>query len=161
MLTKIDGNVPSTGEELKDVKRVTRKMSALIRYAAASRDRRLVTEAVDAKLDAEREGGLTLIAMAQKGERQGQGGDRKSKSSTTILKLDDLGISPDDSSRWQAIARLDDVAFSRRKHQAVQRAWSAWEKEKREGGVEDEEDDGIEKCGEKTICPGCGQPLKH
>ena len=44
--------------------------------------------------------------MCGRGELATQGGDRKSKSSESILKLQDIGISLDQSSQWQRVARL-------------------------------------------------------
>ena len=49
--------------------------------------------------------GELLKEMKERGERdRGAGGDRKSLSSPTIVKLPDLGVTRDQSSKWQKLA---------------------------------------------------------
>jgi hypothetical protein len=46
------------------------------------------------------------------GARNGhEAGDRKSKSSGTTLKLEDLGITRDQSSKWQKLAEIPEAEF--------------------------------------------------
>ena len=54
---------------------------------------------------AERKAGGMLAEMAAKGERANRGGDRKTKSHDATLKLADLGIKKDESSRWQKVPK--------------------------------------------------------
>jgi hypothetical protein len=60
-------------------------------------------------LRAERKAGQLLIEMADRGERF-KGGDPRSRPAT-LAKLDDLGVSKSQSSRWQKLGAMDDEAF--------------------------------------------------
>jgi hypothetical protein len=60
---------------------------------------------------AERKVGQGLKEMAEAGERQGSGGDRRSSSPDTRMKLGDYGISWDQSSDWQRVASLSEDEF--------------------------------------------------
>lgn len=62
-------------------------------------------EAAEFKLRAERKAGELLAALNL------YGGDRKSSSHDAILKLKDLGISKDQSSRWQREAAITEAQF--------------------------------------------------
>lgn len=51
--------------------------------------------------------------MRKNGARAGHGGDRRSKSNDTTLKtLDELGITRDESSRWQQLADIPEEQFA-------------------------------------------------
>ena len=50
--------------------------------------------------------GELLGDMKKSGQREAQGGDRKSKSQNGTLKLADLGISKKQSSEWQQLAQI-------------------------------------------------------
>ena len=94
----------STVEEVKDVRD---KSETLRRYA---RDRNLNVEIqnefAENVVEAEAKGGKLLKGMIKRG------GDRRSKSHSTTLKLDDLGFSKDQSRLWQLVA---DVSPKRRR----------------------------------------------
>jgi hypothetical protein len=66
-------------------------------------------------LRAERKAGDLLERMAIEGTRdRGRGGDRKSQSSDATVKpatLAELGISPDQSSKWQKLAKVPKAQF--------------------------------------------------
>ena len=62
---------------------------------------------------AKRRLGETIVKMQEAGELEGPGGDRKSKSTPTILKLKDLDLSRDESSRAKAFASVSEPEFER------------------------------------------------
>ena len=64
-----------------------------------------INAVAEVKLLAERQAGTLLAEMKL------QGGDRKSKSNRAILKLSDIGIKADDSSRWQKVAAVPQDVF--------------------------------------------------
>lgn len=67
----------------------------------------LQNRAAEVKLRAERKAGSLLRSLKLRG------GDRKSKKHRASLNLQDLGISRDQSKRWQHIASVSDAAFSK------------------------------------------------
>lgn len=93
-------------ESIDDVKDIRDKAEAARKYAeSASLGLEAQNYAAEVKLRAERKAG-ELIA-----ELQLHGGDRRSKDSEERIRLEDLGISKDQSSRWQLIARIPERAF--------------------------------------------------
>jgi hypothetical protein len=56
------------------------------------------------RIRAESRTGELLNEADRDGQRERQGGDRKSKSRNGILKIKDLGLSPNQSSRYQKMA---------------------------------------------------------
>lgn len=74
------------------------------------------------RVRAGRKAGELLAEMKRQGERDpGKGGDRKSQSSPTSVMptLSDLGITSDESSRWQNLARVPEKDFE----EQVQSGW--------------------------------------
>lgn len=109
-----------------EVKSVRDKAEALALYARQARDTELLDRATELRLRAERRAGELLGVMAQMGERARRGGDRKSKSRSGILTLAEMGVTPNQSARWQQLALIDEPAFemlvAQRKAEAVKAA---------------------------------------
>ena len=96
----------------EDVKKIADTAKALKQYAKSAGES-LETQNVAAivRLEALRKMGEMLRESAEAGEREGRGGDRKSKSQRATLKIGDLGITKSDSSRWQQMAALPAEQF--------------------------------------------------
>jgi N6-adenosine-specific RNA methylase IME4 len=113
-------------DEVKDIRD---KAVAMQAYAKQAKDSTLITQATEIRMRAERRAGELLIEMAERKERDtGMGGDRKSRSqAATVIappKLSDLGINKTQSSRWQALAALDDAIFETKVADASKRAYN-------------------------------------
>ncbi len=82
------------------------RAEAVRRYAkSAKRSLDLQNQAAEARLRAERKAGALLSALNL------HGGNRNSRSRTTILKLESLGVSRDQSARWQREAAVPEEHF--------------------------------------------------
>jgi hypothetical protein len=62
------------------------------------------------RMRAARRGGELLKVMAENGERARSGGSLRKDSAAPILS--DLGVTPDQSSRWQRIAAIPEERFA-------------------------------------------------
>lgn len=67
--------------------------------------------ATETKLLAEREAGRRLREMAANGERRTQASARTKSPGQDLVTLESLGVSKNDSSRWQKYAKQDDDTF--------------------------------------------------
>jgi DNA N-6-adenine-methyltransferase (Dam) len=107
---------------IDEVRSIVDRAAALAEYGRRSKDTRLLRDATRLRFDAERKGGALLRKMAAEGARDlGRGGDRKSRSFQTTVKLDDLGVSKDQSSKWQRLADLPADKYEIRVEHAVAR----------------------------------------
>lgn len=100
---------------LGEVVHIRNMAAAAGSYARAEK---LGTEAMayanEIKVRAARKAGELLVQMAETGERDlGHGGDRRSPSAPVTVKLADLDVSRNESTRWQRIASLSDETFER------------------------------------------------
>ncbi|MGB6089503.1 MAG: DNA N-6-adenine-methyltransferase [Candidatus Binataceae bacterium] len=93
-----------------EAKSIRDKATALRAYAASAKDHEMEILASELRMRSERRAGEILITAKASGDVRLRGGDqRRSRSSETTLSLPtlaDLGISRDESSKWQRIARL-------------------------------------------------------
>jgi hypothetical protein len=93
---------------LDEIKKVRDRAEAVRHYArSASLGLDLQNQAAEIKLRAERKAGTVLADLTLRG------GDRKSKSQPESLILADLGISRNQSSRWQQMAAVPEAQFQR------------------------------------------------
>jgi len=91
---------------LSEIKVIRDKAEAVRKYAqSAALGLSAQNQAAEIKLRAERKAGQLLAGLALRG------GDRKSNNRSECLKLEDLGISQNQSTRWQLQARLPDGEF--------------------------------------------------
>jgi hypothetical protein len=96
----------ATVENVEDIKQIRDKAEAVRKYiASAGLGLEVQNKASELKLRAERKAGEMLAEMKL------HGGDRRSDESGDRLRLDDLGISKDQSSRWQLLARVPAKLF--------------------------------------------------
>jgi hypothetical protein len=107
------------------------------RLLAEAKDGQMIEQATEIRLRAERRAGQLLKQMADSGERdRGHGGDRKSQSHDATVKLDDLGISKTQSSRWQKLGEMEEDAFEARTATAKKQAVASVEMTAAERAVE-------------------------
>jgi N6-adenosine-specific RNA methylase IME4 len=112
-------------DEVKDIRD---KAVAMQSYARQAKDTALITQATEIRMRAERRAGELLIEMKARKERHdGKGQSRevlRSQAATVSTpKLADLGINKTQSSRWQALASLNDERFEIVLQERSQRAY--------------------------------------
>jgi hypothetical protein len=89
-----------------EIREIRDKAEAVRRYAqSAALGLDVQNRAAEVKLRAERQAGKLLRQLTLRG------GDRRSGKRNERLKLDDLGITPNQSTRWQIQASVSDEAF--------------------------------------------------
>jgi hypothetical protein len=93
----------SSFDEIKDIRDKAEAVRKYAQSAALGLD--VQNRAAEVKLRAERRAGVLLSQLMLRG------GDRRSKSRDDRLKLDDLGISRNQSTRWQIQAKVPENIF--------------------------------------------------
>jgi hypothetical protein len=110
----------AAASRVDEAKNIRDRAEAVRAYAAQARDYDLQNRAATIRLLAERRAGQLLADMTKNPGTRGEGrpkkngnGNRPSVSTSTYPPtLEELGISPDQSSKWQRLARLfDDDTF--------------------------------------------------
>jgi hypothetical protein len=100
------GRALAEARSLDEIKAIRDKAEAVRKYAqSASLGLDVQNRAAELKLRAERQAGKLLSQMMLRG------GDRRSKSHRNRLKLHDLGLTPNQSKRWQLQARVPEDMF--------------------------------------------------
>lgn len=93
-------------DEVKDIRD---KAEAMAAYARQAKDQDLILWATEIKVRAERRAGEMLNQSRSSGERAASGGSLRKESN--VATLSDIGISKDQSSRWQALAAMPEEHF--------------------------------------------------
>lgn len=107
-------------DEVKDIRD---KALAMQEYARQAKDGQMIEWATEIRLRAERRAGQLLKDMAASGERRDHSQRSRGATSENLPpKLDDLGVSKTQSSRWQKLAEMDDEAFEERTTTAKKQA---------------------------------------
>jgi hypothetical protein len=97
-----------------EIKKIRDQHLALQAVARVAQNFDAERKAAVIRIRAERKGGELLRRMRERGERDaGRGGDRRSPSARTrvIPNLADMGISYDQSSRWQQLSEVPQEEF--------------------------------------------------
>lgn len=103
---------------IDEVKSIRDKAEAMAAYARQAKDTELIQYATEIKVRAERKCGEMLRESAERGERAtgkepgpGRGRKKASDDATPLTTLADLGITRDESSRYQKLANMPDDHF--------------------------------------------------
>lgn len=99
-----------------EVKEIHSKARALEVYAQQAKNREAERKAGEVRIRAERRAGQLLAEMKQSGERSNGYAPQKkveSRATTPPKHLADLGITRDQSSKWQQLAAIPEAEFER------------------------------------------------
>ncbi len=98
-------------DEIKNIRNAAEAMRYALIQAKESPE--WIRQAEEIKLRAERRAGEIIIELQEQNKLQTPGGDRKSLSQPTIMisKLDDVGITLNQSSNWKNIADIPEEQF--------------------------------------------------
>jgi hypothetical protein len=109
------GQALAEARSLDEIKTIRDKEEAVRKYAqSASLGLDVQNRAAEVKLRAERQAGKLLSQLMLRG------GDRRSKGHRDRLKLVDLGLTPNQSKRWQLQARVPENLFREHVRQTCQ-----------------------------------------
>ena len=108
----------AAAHRVDEVKAIRDKAEAVRVYAKQAGDFELQNQAAEIRIRAERRAGELLVDMQTSGERQAKERGRPTKVSS-LATLPRLGITRDQSSKWQRLARMiDDATFDKAVAQA-------------------------------------------
>lgn len=96
-------------QRVDEVKDIRDKAEAMAAYARQAKDTDMIEWATEIKVRAERRAGEMLRDGRESGQRASSGGDSKKESPPPTLS--DIGITKDQSSRWQSLASMSDDHF--------------------------------------------------
>jgi hypothetical protein len=103
----------AAAHRVDEVKQIRDKAEAVRVYAKQARDLEMQNMAAEIRLRAERRAGQLLVEMRETGQRQAKDRGRPTKLSATST-LPQLGLTRDQSSKWQQLAgRIDEATFER------------------------------------------------
>jgi hypothetical protein len=103
----------AAAHRVDEVKQIRDKAEAVRVYAKQARDLEMQNMAAEIRLRAERRAGQLLVEMQKTGQRQAKDRGRPTKLSG-ISTLPQLGLTRDQSSKWQQLAgRIDEATFER------------------------------------------------
>lgn len=96
---------------IDEVKEIRDKARALEVYAQQAMNEEAEKQATEVRIRAERRAGELLRDMKDSGERASQGEKKSNLVRDEVSTLKDLGISYDQSSKWQQLAAIPDHQF--------------------------------------------------
>ena len=108
---------------IDETKKIRDIAAAYAACAKIAKNTSLLSDATKLKLRAERRMGELLVHMAERGERAKSAPKTGRRKVTSSPKLVDFGISKNQSSRYQTLAKLDDEAFEEKLDSASKRAY--------------------------------------
>jgi hypothetical protein len=115
-----------------EVKDIHDKAMAMQVYAKQAKDRELINDATDIRMRAEIRAGELLAEMTKnKGAVPGKTGRKTRPVLDTQPKLADIGVTKDQSSRWQKLAKMPKAEQEKKIETAKRKAESAVEPPKR------------------------------
>jgi hypothetical protein len=101
-------------KRVDEAKGIKDKADAMRVYATQAKDRQLFMDAVEISANAQRKLGELLAEAKKRGDLdRGKGGDRRSRSKNTTVKLSDLGIDKHLSSAAQRLAKYSQPQFEK------------------------------------------------
>lgn len=102
-------------QRIDEVKDIRDKAEAMAAYARQAKDTELIQYATEIKVRAERRAGEMLKEAGERGERvtyrDARWGESESQDATRKPTLADIGVTKDQSARWQSLAGMSDEHF--------------------------------------------------
>lgn len=99
-------------QRVDEVKDIRDKAEAMAAYARQAKDQEMIMWATEIKVRAERKCGEMLRQSAERGERATREANlSKSNDATSVPTLSEIGVTKDQSSRYQQLASMSDAHF--------------------------------------------------